>query len=269
MSALIINADDLGASPAVNRAIADLHEAGLVTSASLIVNLPHSAAAAELAREMPRLSVGVHLNLTKGRPLLPSRHVPSLVDEQGQFYPSPEFYRRAVLGQINWHEAAAELEAQVEWALAQGLTVDNLDTHVHFHLLPAGRRLTLELARRYGIPAWRSPNVLHTLFPNRAWNDLLARPPERTELASPDYLLSLHHWGERLLTDPRVARLLSQPNVVTELVVHPGYAPDPDLPLPDQLPPDYRQEEVNLVRSPAFRAWLERLGCRLITFADL
>ncbi|MCB9131691.1 MAG: ChbG/HpnK family deacetylase [Anaerolineales bacterium] len=64
--ALIINADDLGYSPGVNTAIADLYQAGLVTSTSLIVNLPHSEAGAAIARRLPGLSVGVHLNLSKG-----------------------------------------------------------------------------------------------------------------------------------------------------------------------------------------------------------
>ena len=77
--ALIINADDLGYSPGVNTAIADLYQAGLVTSTSLIVNLPHSEAGAAIARRLPGLSVGVHLNLSKGEPLLPADQVPDVV----------------------------------------------------------------------------------------------------------------------------------------------------------------------------------------------
>ena len=86
MSGLIINADDLGYSPTVNRAIADMFAAGLVTSTSLLVNQPHSEAGAALARRLPRLSVGVHLNLSRGRPILPSEQVPSLVDEEGKLW---------------------------------------------------------------------------------------------------------------------------------------------------------------------------------------
>lgn len=269
MPSLIINADDLGYSPAVNQAIADLHLAGLVTSASLLVNLPHSAAAAEMARGLPHLSVGVHLNLTKGRPLSPVEHLPSLVDENGCFWPTQVLYRRAILGQVNWFEAAAELEAQIEWAIARGLQLDNLDSHVHFHMLPAARQLTVTLARRYHVPAWRSPNVLSTLMPVRLWSDLMTTAPKSSQLLAADYLISLHQWGERLLSDPRLARLLSKPDVVTELVVHPGYADDPELPLPDQLPAQRRQAEFDLVTGPAFSDWLRRLNLQLISFADL
>jgi predicted glycoside hydrolase/deacetylase ChbG (UPF0249 family) len=269
MSRLIINADDFGYSAAVNRAVADLHGAGLVTSASLLVNMPHSEEAAALVRSLPGLSVGVHLNLTVGRPLLPARQVPSLVNEEGSYLPAPVLYGRMLSGIFSWQEAAAELGAQVEWALARGLRLDNLDSHMHFHMLPAARRLTLQLAQRYDVPAWRSPAVLSTLMPLRLWTDLLATPPRRGQLLAPDYLLSLRQWGDRLLIDQRIARLVSQPGVVTELVVHPGYADDQELPLPDQLTGDRRQAELDLVAGVRFRQWLQRLNLKLISFADL
>lgn len=268
-SYLIINADDLGYSPAVNQAVADLHAAGLVTSASLLVNQPFSEAGAEIARHLPRLSVGVHLNLSKGRPLLPATQIPTLVDKTGHFWTTAVFYSRIVLGQVNWDEVAAELNAQMEWAVQRSLRVDDLDTHGHFHLLPRTRRIVEDLARRYRVRAWRTPDVTATLLPSKVWNDLIASPPRPGELAAPHYLLSLHQWGQRLLQDRKIAAVLSQPGVVTELVVHPGYGDDPHLPLPDQLPPARRQAEVDLLTSPAFAEWLNRLGLRLISFADL
>ncbi len=272
MSGLIINADDLGYSPTVNRAIADMFAAGLVTSTSLLVNQPYSEAGAALARRLPRLSVGVHLNFSRGRPILPPEQVPSLVDEEGQFWESAISLRRAVLGQVKWFEAAADLEAQVRWALERGLHLDNLDSHSHFHSLPAARRITEQLAGQYNVAAWRTPYVLSALTPIRLWTDVLATPkkPYRPgRLAAPDYLLSLHQWGDRLLTDKRVARLLSKPGVVTELVVHPGYIEDDALPPGDQLQPLQRQVEVDLLTGVAFRYWLKQLGVELVSFADL
>jgi hypothetical protein len=271
MSGLIINADDLGYSPTVNRAIVDMFEAGLVTSASLLVNQPASEEGAALARSLPRLSVGVHLNLSRGRPILPAEQIPSLVDEGGRFWESAIFLRRAVLGQVKWYEAAAELEAQVRWALDRGLHLDNLDSHVHFHSLPAARRITEKLATQYHVAAWRTPDVLSALTPVRVWSDVLAAPikPRRTgHLAAPNYLLSLHQWGDRLLFDKRVTRLLSQPGVVTELVVHPGYVDDDMLPPGDQLQPLQRQVEVDLLTGVAFRYWLKQLGVQLVSFSD-
>lgn len=268
---IIINADDLGYSPTVNRAIADMFAAGLVTSASLLVNQPASEEGAAIARSLPALSVGVHLNLSRGRPILPTEQTPSLVDEEGRFWESAIFLRRAVLGQVKWYEAAAELEAQVRWALERGLHLDNLDSHVHFHSLPAARRITEKLATQYHVAAWRTPDVLSALTPIRVWSDVLATPikPRRTgHLAAPNYLLSLHQWGDRLFADKRVARLLSKPGVVTELVVHPGYVDDDALPPGDQLQPLQRQVEVDLLTGVAFRYWLKQLGVQLVSFSD-
>jgi predicted glycoside hydrolase/deacetylase ChbG (UPF0249 family) len=196
--------------------------------------------------------------------------VPSLVDDTGAFWNSSLFYRHALLGRVDWQEAADELDAQIRWAVEQGLRLDNLDTHVHFHMLPPARRLTLELAGRYGVRAWRTPDPRATLLPSKLWVDLLATPsPDTWELMAPHFLLSLHQWGERLLTDPQLAELFRRPGLVTELVVHPGYRDDPHLPLPDQLPPERRQFEVDLLGSAAFAAWLQRTGLRLISFAGL
>ena len=298
MPRIIINADDLGYSPGINRAIEDLCQAGLITSASLLVNQPFSQAGASIARTNPHLSLGVHLNLSKGRPLLPPDRVPSLVDETGRFWHSASFYRRALLGQVNWFEAAAELEAQVDWAIAQGLQIDNLDSHVHFHTLPPARRLTEKLAAPFNVAASRHPDRLAPVFPGTRWNEMRPRPPtlddrrsggpvgalltdvldlgglvitpaKRGKLAAPRYLLTLYHWGPRLLDDQALARLLARPGVVTELVVHPGVSDDLPLPLPDQLRPAYRQQETDLLTAPRFRVWLERLALRPVGFGEL
>jgi predicted glycoside hydrolase/deacetylase ChbG (UPF0249 family) len=65
MRALIVNADDLGASMGVNRGIARAHDEGVVTSASLMVCGPAAAEGAAWARTRPQLSVGLHLDLAE------------------------------------------------------------------------------------------------------------------------------------------------------------------------------------------------------------
>ena len=68
---LIVNADDFGRSPGVNRGIVEAHRHGIVSSATLMANLPWSAAAASLADSVPSLGVGLHLNYCYGTPLVP------------------------------------------------------------------------------------------------------------------------------------------------------------------------------------------------------
>ncbi|PYQ10770.1 MAG: hypothetical protein DMH00_10050 [Acidobacteria bacterium] len=60
---LIVNGDDLGASRGINRGIIEAHRRGILTSASLLVNTPWSEEAAQLSRNLPGLSVGLHADL--------------------------------------------------------------------------------------------------------------------------------------------------------------------------------------------------------------
>src|SRR6187397_57581 len=103
MRNLVINADDLGFAPGVNRGIFEAHAAGTVTSASMMVTTPAFAEAAERVRsDATQLGVGLHLNLVVGAPL---SSAPTLVDpETGHFHPFDAFVRRALAGQIDQSE---------------------------------------------------------------------------------------------------------------------------------------------------------------------
>jgi len=83
MRYLIVNADDFGASRGINRGIADAHRRGIVTSASLMVDMPAAEEAADLLRDLPELGVGLHAALTSedGRPLIDFADAPHCRDE--------------------------------------------------------------------------------------------------------------------------------------------------------------------------------------------
>jgi predicted glycoside hydrolase/deacetylase ChbG (UPF0249 family) len=68
MKYLIVNGDDFGASRGVNRGIAEAHCRGILTSTSLMVDMPFSEEAADLSRHLPHLSVGLHAHLPAGDP---------------------------------------------------------------------------------------------------------------------------------------------------------------------------------------------------------
>jgi predicted glycoside hydrolase/deacetylase ChbG (UPF0249 family) len=82
-TALIVNADDFGLSEAVNRAVIQAHENGIVTSTSIMAGGEAFEHAAALAARCPTLGVGVHLTLTELRPVAAS--TPSLVRSDGRF----------------------------------------------------------------------------------------------------------------------------------------------------------------------------------------
>src|ERR1035441_6046896 len=90
MGSLIVNADDFGLTPGVNRAIVELHRAGLLTSATLMARAPATEEAIEIARTTPSLSVGCHVVLVDGEPILsPLDEIPNLAGRRdGRFAPS-------------------------------------------------------------------------------------------------------------------------------------------------------------------------------------
>ena len=72
MKRLIVNADDFGRSPGINRGILEAHLRGIVTSTTVMVNCPAAALGLERAlAEAPDLGIGLHITLTAGRPLSP------------------------------------------------------------------------------------------------------------------------------------------------------------------------------------------------------
>ena len=83
---LIVNADDFGRSHSINAAVIRAHRDGILTTASLMVNEPDCAEAVRLARENPRLGVGLHLTLLMGRSALPPEKIPGLVNSRRRIF---------------------------------------------------------------------------------------------------------------------------------------------------------------------------------------
>lgn len=130
---LIVNADDFGLASSVSQGIIEAHQAGHVTSTTLMVNTPGTDEAVGLAEANKGLGVGLHFNLTEGRPLT---DVPSLVDTQGNFLLRRSLLRRSAFGRIDPVEVAGELEAQLNRFSDLGLKPTHMDSHEHVHMAP-------------------------------------------------------------------------------------------------------------------------------------
>lgn len=158
MAQLIVTGDDFGLSPAVNQAIVQAHEQGLLTSASLMVSGPAASEAIALAKAHPTLAVGLHLVLCQGRSTLTPNLIPGLVDADGHFTGSATlaglryFFVRSLRPQLR-----SEIEAQLAAFHATGLVLSHLDGHLNLHLHPAVLSILLELAGQYRIRAMRLP----------------------------------------------------------------------------------------------------------------
>src|SRR5262249_15988411 len=142
-------------TPGVTAGILELARAGSVTSTSLLVNMPGSAAALEQARDIG-LDVGMHLNICAGRPLTDPAAIRTLVDAEGNFASQGDVVRRRMVGRLNLHEVEREWTAQIEWMLSRDAMPSHVDSHCHLHSVHGLYPLAMRLARRHSIRGLRS-----------------------------------------------------------------------------------------------------------------
>lgn len=152
---VIINADDFGISSNVNQAISKAFDQGLITSATIMANMPYFEEACELIHaNCLNARIGVHLTLTEGSPLTdPIRRCPRLCDRSGQLTG-----KHGSIWRLSPDEARAieiELAAQIEAVLASGVLPSHFDSHEHFHTQWVVATIIMRLAHRYNVPAIR------------------------------------------------------------------------------------------------------------------
>src|SRR5690242_1416275 len=158
MKRLIVNADDFGLSEEINRGIIVAHQDGILTSASVLTNGPVFEQAIASSRQFPRLSLGVHLNISEGKPLSPARRIPTLVNEHGELHLGPvKLWIGIARKQINLEEIHTECRAQIIKLFDAGLAPTHLDGHLHVHVLPQLSPIVIALAREFRIRNVRCP----------------------------------------------------------------------------------------------------------------
>jgi predicted glycoside hydrolase/deacetylase ChbG (UPF0249 family) len=147
---LIVNADDFGLNSGANRAIIECHQNGIVTSTTLMVNCPGTKEAAELAKENPELGVGLHFNLTQGRPLS-NKHT-SLTDKDGNFWRRRQFEKKLLAGKIAMDDVSEELGLQWDVIQSLGISPTHIDSHQHIHVFPGIFKVVSALALGKKVP---------------------------------------------------------------------------------------------------------------------
>lgn len=145
---LIVNADDFGYTSGVNWGILQAIDCGIVTSTSLMVNMPGTAEALEFFRFGRITAAGVHLCLTTGRPVSPPEEVSSLVDDQGFFKRKKELFSSPLDG----GEIRREFWAQIKKARDAGIDITHLDTHHHVHTHPLVLEALADIAAECRLP---------------------------------------------------------------------------------------------------------------------
>lgn len=234
-----MNADDFGLTPGVNRAIVELHHAGVLTSATLMAKAGATSEAIAMARATPTLGVGCHVVLVDGDPVLPPSEIASLIDQTTGRFPVSlgVFLTRLFTGRIRSAEIEAEAAAQIARLQDAGLRLTHIDTHKHTHMFPPVLRPVLRAARASGIGAVRNPFEpewavrvtpraslvrVGEVYVLRRLGPFFRRLIARERFATTDGTIAVV--GTGTLDSDAVRSLLGElPEGTWELVTHPGY----------------------------------------------
>jgi hopanoid biosynthesis associated protein HpnK len=287
---LIVNADDFGLTAGVNRAIAETHVHGVVTSATLMASGAAFADAVERARAAPKLSVGGHVVLVDGVPVSEPAAIDTLVAirsaQPDKFYSRlSNVAARAVFGGFDPDQLVEEITAQIRKIQSAGIAVTHLDTHKHTHIFPDILGAVMRAARICGVPAIRNPFVPIKAM---AAKGLRQKPKlwkrygqvgvlrgfarhfhqkmRRAGLRTPDGIVGVIETGSINASLLRQA-LINLPDGTWELVCHPGYD-DADLRAANTRLLESREEERRLLVSAELRAFLEGQKIRLIGYRE-
>jgi predicted glycoside hydrolase/deacetylase ChbG (UPF0249 family) len=271
---LVVNADDMGLTPGVCRAVHRGHTDGVVTSTSVLaVGAAFDEAAARL-RDLPGLAVGAHLAMVgEDRPLLSAGEIPTLVDRDGRF---PLSYRtvvaRGAAGRIDPDDVRREFAAQLERVAGIGVGITHLDTHQHTHLWPTVADVVVELAGTAGVAGVRLPSSRRrgpVGLGVRLLSGRLRARLQRAGLRTTADYAGLDESGA--LDEARFAgalrRLARSGAASAEVNTHPGEAGEAAL---GRFSWGFRwADELAMLTAPATRELVDRLGYRLGSFADL
>ncbi len=147
---LILNGDDFGFSRAVNAGMIDCYEMGVMNSCSMMVNMPGAKQAAELMKEYPGLSVGIHLNLTVGTPL--TKGLKTLIKADGTFNKGNLKDSK----HVDIEEIRTELQAQLDYFVElTGQLPTHLNSHHGIEMIQGGEEVVCELSQKYHLPVRR------------------------------------------------------------------------------------------------------------------
>jgi predicted glycoside hydrolase/deacetylase ChbG (UPF0249 family) len=285
---LIVNADDFGFTQVITDAIIDCHNDGIVTSTTLMSNMSFAEYAASKAKAFPKLSVGLHLNLTEGRPLVVPSKVDNLVDSKGNFLDGSIQCKSLWFNEKVEEQVYRECEAQLLRALDLGLNISHFDSHHRIQKSLIVRRVIIKLHKLYGIPAVRTQKGLYWTDPEakfylklkktllnlrkfrreyiRMLNHLIMR---KNGLLTPDRMISPNYLIPHL-SDPKkqfIQCLKSLPDGISELTLHPGYYDEKSTDSPAYS--KIRKFDAQIARDKDVKNCIKEYDIKLISFRDL
>jgi chitin disaccharide deacetylase len=293
---LIVNADDLGLTSGVNRAILQSNRDGIVSSATLMANaraLPEAVSLLQStsAYRERKLGIGCHIVLIDGSPLSPPQSISTLLDPDSK---APRFRSKmwkfalaAARGNISVKDVETEASTQIRELLDAGIELSHVDCHKHSHMFPAILEGVLRAAKTHGIGAIRNPfepsfarpfrlatsgknavRSAETALLNAAYAKQFRRKVREYGLNTTDGSIGVTVTGT-LNAQAFQATVRNLPaDGVYEFVCHPGYN-DAELASAGTRLLQSRETELSVLCSKEARQALEESGTELINFWDL
>lgn len=274
MKWLIVTADELGLSTKRNQGIVDAHAKGIVTSASMLAYGPTFREAVQIARALPRLDIGLHLNLSDGEPLVLGHK--TIVSPNGTFWGRQEARRRIKENLFDLREVEREAEAQIDTLKKAGVKVTHLNSIDHVHIRGTLAQSLSVVCKRHGIRCFRCPaeRVLPPSFKPDAARIAAVEEYHQSALNAitvyaQQRMRSTENFGGAaimgfLTPDLLIETLRSLPEGLTELMVHPGLkAAEKGFEGPE------REVELQALTDPRIKPLLKEVGIELTHFGKL
>jgi chitin disaccharide deacetylase len=270
---LIVNADDYNTDEGRNRGILEAARRGIVTSTTVLANAALSEVALHGLQDTFGGRIGVHLNLTKGRPV--SKMTDSLAGQDGCFFSKHGAWRRALAGVFDPGEVEREFCAQIEALQSVGIEPDHVDSNNHLHVFPGIAGAAARAAQRCGIrrirlprePLWWSLRQAERGVVKKIFISLLALRARavlrHAGLCFPDRCAGLQMPDVR--SEQALKRFLERlPAGSTELICHPGYADSHTA-----FSTADRERELAALTADTVRKAIKHNAVSLISFSDL
>lgn len=278
---LVVNADDLGYTPGITRGIFRAHLEGIVTSSTVMINMPDAEESVHAAlADAPRLGLGLHLTLTAGPPVSAPSQIPDLVDESGRFHHQSELIK--ILSSIDPHQIEQEYRAQLDRFMeVVGRPPDHLDSHHHsacFSL--ASALIMMQIAQELNIPVRRPVSIDPQKSAQTMRHIGVAKDEaEATELFTAlEGLLDRYHvvstdwfvtsfFGKSATLGDLLNILTTLRDGTTEIMCHPGEVDQLLRETSSYLEP--REIEIQALTHPSVNEVLDAEGIELINFGAL
>lgn len=267
----MIHADDFGETVAITDGIRRGIEAGVVTSTSIMANMPATVYALENVRALTgraSSSFGVHLNVCEGRPLTAGR---TLIDQQGEFHSKRMLIRRALVGKLSLGELEREISAQIALVRDAGVVISHVDGHKHLHQLPVVSAAVANVLPRFGIGRVRLTRLQRLAAlgkPGTLFRELAARRAarlfRRKGLQSPVRVVDLGEILSRGFGRQGPSSLVDARGVV-ELCCHLELSSESG----GKPSSHRRREELEYLLSPRFRELLTEIQARLVSYWEV